>query len=176
MPSQPSNVKEIKRSGKDGEAGENCGKIMIHNSLTVYAYGGAGGSGGIYTAKTGSSGTGGGGYPGAGIGRWSVLGQVVLTIVMVAEAIVVGLTRCRLKKINLWIGIWEDMSEKGVFLASGAPYYTSNYKTLKDGTELEDIAYKQTVGGRRTVLVEWFVNYIGKIREEMEELLDKVEK
>lgn len=51
--------------GTPGEAGENCGKVNIYNSLTVYAYGGAGGSGGISGS---SSGGGAGGYPGAGIG------------------------------------------------------------------------------------------------------------
>ena len=54
-------------SGKDGEAGEDCGIVNIYNTLTVYAYGGAGGSGGADATETGGTGAG-GGYPGAGIG------------------------------------------------------------------------------------------------------------
>ncbi len=54
-------------SGKDGEAGEDCGTVNIYNTLTVYAYGGAGGSGGADATDTGGTGAG-GGYPGAGIG------------------------------------------------------------------------------------------------------------
>lgn len=56
-----------KDTGKDGEAGENCGNINIYNSVTVYAYGGAGGSGGADKTNTGGTGAG-GGYPAAGIG------------------------------------------------------------------------------------------------------------
>ena len=50
---------------ENGKDGENCGNVNIYNSLVLYAYGGAGGSGGINTA--GNSG-GAGGYPAAGIG------------------------------------------------------------------------------------------------------------
>lgn len=51
--------------GWDGENGEDCGNVNIYNSLAVYAYGGAGASGGNGVA---SSGGGAGGYPAAGIG------------------------------------------------------------------------------------------------------------
>lgn len=51
--------------GSDGGKGEDCGIVNIHESLTVYAYGGAGGSG---AAGTEQNGGGAGGYPGAGIG------------------------------------------------------------------------------------------------------------
>lgn len=61
-------LKHFERSGCDGEKGEDCGNVNIYKTVTVYAYGGAGASGGIYTEDTGSSGTGGGGYPAAGIG------------------------------------------------------------------------------------------------------------
>lgn len=56
---------------EDGGDGEDCGTVMIHDSLTVNAYGGAGGSSGILSkenAKDSGSGTGAGGYPAAGIG------------------------------------------------------------------------------------------------------------
>lgn len=53
-------------SGKDGEKGEDCGTIYINDSLTIYAYGGAGGYGGVDTTR--NSGSGAGGYPAAGIG------------------------------------------------------------------------------------------------------------
>lgn len=53
-------------SGHDGEKGENCGTIYIDGALTIYAYGGAGGAGGIDTSR--NSGSGAGGYPAAGIG------------------------------------------------------------------------------------------------------------
>ncbi len=62
--------KTFGESGSDGESGEDCGEININNTLIVYSYGGAGGSGGIFTAQTGSSGTGAGGYP-AARNRWS---------------------------------------------------------------------------------------------------------
>ena len=61
------------RSATDALDAENCGTINIYDSLTVTAYGGAGGSGGIYSKTSHNSGTGGGGYPAAGIGgrrRW----------------------------------------------------------------------------------------------------------
>ncbi len=70
-------IADIIQSGLDGGDGESCGKLFIHDTITVYAYGGAGGSGGVYLSTTGSSGTGGGGYPAAGIGRrwcWSEVG------------------------------------------------------------------------------------------------------
>ena len=64
--------------GFAGGSAENCGKVNIHNELTVYAYGGAGSSGspGIHIGSDGKtivdSGGASGGYPGAGIGRrWS---------------------------------------------------------------------------------------------------------
>lgn len=53
-------------SGRDGEKGEDCGTIYINDSLTIYAYGGAGGYGGVDTTR--NSGSGAGGYPAAGIG------------------------------------------------------------------------------------------------------------
>ena len=53
--------------GSDGNSGENCGNVNIHNSLTVYAYGGTGGAGGAGNKATATAG-GAGGYPGAGIG------------------------------------------------------------------------------------------------------------
>ena len=53
-------------SGQDGNPGENCGEINIYNSVTVYAYGGRGGS--AIGSTSDNSGTGGGGYPAAGIG------------------------------------------------------------------------------------------------------------
>lgn len=34
-----------------GSPGENCGKINISNNLTVYAYGGSGGTGGRMYSK-----------------------------------------------------------------------------------------------------------------------------
>ena len=51
--------------GSNGGNGENCGVVNINDSLTVYAYGGAGGSGAAGTIENGG---GAGGYPGAGIG------------------------------------------------------------------------------------------------------------
>lgn len=51
--------------GWDGENGQDCGNVNIYNTLTVYAYGGAGASGGNGIS---SSGGGAGGYPAAGIG------------------------------------------------------------------------------------------------------------
>lgn len=53
-------------SGEDGKAGEKCGTICIFEDLEIYAYGGAGGAGGIDTSR--NSGSGAGGYPAAGIG------------------------------------------------------------------------------------------------------------
>lgn len=53
-------------SGHDGEKGEDCGTIYINDSLTIYAYGGAGGYGGVDITR--NSGSGAGGYPAAGIG------------------------------------------------------------------------------------------------------------
>lgn len=50
---------------ENGKDGENCGTVNVYSKLSVYAYGGSGGSGGINTY--GASG-GAGGYPGAGIG------------------------------------------------------------------------------------------------------------
>lgn len=55
----------------DGEKGEDCGNINVYNSITVYAYGGAGASSGKLHEDNRSysgSGTGAGGYPAAGIG------------------------------------------------------------------------------------------------------------
>ncbi|MBO5397920.1 MAG: hypothetical protein J6A36_03205 [Clostridia bacterium] len=52
----------------DGGKGENCGVLNIYNSITVYAYGGAGGFGGTGGAYQKGGSGGGGGYPGAGIG------------------------------------------------------------------------------------------------------------
>jgi hypothetical protein len=54
-------------TGDDGESGENCGDVNI-NGVTVYAYGGAGGSSLSKTGYSNDSGSGGGGYPAAGIG------------------------------------------------------------------------------------------------------------
>ena len=58
--------------GNSGGSGEKCGEVKIYNSLRVYAYGGAGGSGGADGIKSNGAqitGTGGGGgYPAAGIG------------------------------------------------------------------------------------------------------------
>lgn len=51
--------------GANGGNGENCGKVNIYNSVKLYAYGGAGGSGAKGTRENGS---GAGGYPAAGIG------------------------------------------------------------------------------------------------------------
>ena len=68
-------------NGDSGGTGESCGKVNIHNSLTVYAYGGSGGSGGsgtFYANGSDGSGGAGGGYPAAGIGggrsrrRWFI--------------------------------------------------------------------------------------------------------
>jgi len=53
-------------SGCDGEQGENCGSVNIHNNLIVYAYGGSGGA--SIPGTNAYAGTGGGGYPAAGIG------------------------------------------------------------------------------------------------------------
>ena len=47
--------------GSDGNSGESCGDVNIYNSLTIYAYGGAGNKA---TATAGGA----GGYPSAGIG------------------------------------------------------------------------------------------------------------
>lgn len=55
----------------DGGDGENCGTVIIYDTITVNSYGGAGGSSGILSkenAKDSGSGTGAGGYPAAGIG------------------------------------------------------------------------------------------------------------
>ena len=57
---------EMIGSGHDGESGEDCGNINIYNSVTVYAYGGAGGA--SVPGTNAYAGTGGGGYPAAGIG------------------------------------------------------------------------------------------------------------
>lgn len=50
--------------------GENCGNVTIKGNLTVYAYGGQGGSGGdlVDSSVSPQGGGGGGGYPAAGIG------------------------------------------------------------------------------------------------------------
>ncbi len=56
------------RSAVDARAGENCGNIDICGTVSVTAYGGAGGSGGVYSKDSHNSGTGGGGYPAAGVG------------------------------------------------------------------------------------------------------------
>ena len=50
---------------QDGGRGEDCGIVTISGNMTVYAFGGAGGSAGISLSSAGS---GGGGYPAAGIG------------------------------------------------------------------------------------------------------------
>ncbi len=64
-------------NGEDGGRGEDCGVVRIFNSLTVYAYGGGGGSS-ISLNERLSSGLGGGGYPAAGIGgRWGWSAVVV---------------------------------------------------------------------------------------------------
>lgn len=62
-------------SGFCGENGENCGIVNINENIVIYSYGGAGGS----ASKSGdnNSGSGAGGYPAAGIGRWTVLGRSV---------------------------------------------------------------------------------------------------
>ena len=48
-----------------GGTGESCGAVNIYDTVTVYAYGGAGGSGGVNYKGIGA---GAGGYPAAGIG------------------------------------------------------------------------------------------------------------
>ncbi len=55
--------------GANGGDGENCGTILIYDDFTVYAYGGAGGSGADGTLENGS---GGGGYPRSW--NWSEVG------------------------------------------------------------------------------------------------------
>ena len=57
--------KTFGQSGCDGERAEDCGLVNINDNVTVYAYGGGGASGGLFTKLTGSSGTGAGGYPAA---------------------------------------------------------------------------------------------------------------
>lgn len=56
----------IDGNGYMGEAGENCGKVNIHNNTVVYAFGGGGGSSPVSLNLGTSSGA--GGYPAAGIG------------------------------------------------------------------------------------------------------------
>lgn len=44
--------------GSDGEKGEDCGVIKLHNDITVFAYGGAGGGSGLNKAVSSGSGRG----------------------------------------------------------------------------------------------------------------------
>ena len=53
-------------AGLDGGKGEDCGIVNIYSSVTVYAYGGAGGS--SPTSLNFGTNSGAGGYPAAGIG------------------------------------------------------------------------------------------------------------
>jgi len=56
--------------GEDGSPGENAGNINIKNEITIFAYGGSGGSGGISPLEDNYTNSGGGavGYPAARIG------------------------------------------------------------------------------------------------------------
>ncbi len=56
---------DSRRIAENGGQGENAGNINIYNNIMIYAYGGAGASGGT---STDGSGGGAGGYPAAGIG------------------------------------------------------------------------------------------------------------
>ena len=105
------NVKVFESSGKDGEAGENCGKVNINNTIQVYVYGGDGGNGG--KANNSNSGTGGGGYPAAGIGRWRSRRWPAVTMQMEEVDF-------RLDQIKMWLfgnqsynGIWDNTTKRG---------------------------------------------------------------
>ena len=94
---------KIEASGYDGEEGENCGIVNIHNSVIVKAYGGAGGSA-IPGTATGA-GTGGGGYPAAGIGRRRSWRRPEVTMLAAVEAIVVAVDSQHLKKLKMVIHV-----------------------------------------------------------------------
>ena len=53
-------------AGHDGYAGQDCGTVNIYDTVTVYAYGGAG-SNTVPSLNFGTN-SGGSGYPAAGIG------------------------------------------------------------------------------------------------------------
>ncbi len=155
---------DLRQSGTDGLSGENCGLININDQLVIYAYGGAGGSGGL--ASLFDSGTGGGGYPAAGIGRRRCR-PVGGGDHMDGAGGYSGGTNEGCRNNQSHNGVWLINDDTGTCGTSGGCYYSNNYKTKSTGTgysRVPDVSFKFSVGGRRWYTVGTKVNFVGWIR------------